>query len=148
MEAIKAAADADTVIRRALDYLTDRIRIQQAILFGSYARGGADEWSDVDLAVVSPDFAGMTHRQIMDLLVHVALAVDPRLEIRPYAPRDLKQARPTNFLGHILATGSVVYQAGKFRDGGQRRRAEDARPGRRAVERRKGDNDRARAPAR
>jgi hypothetical protein len=53
----------------------------------------------------------MTHEETMDLLVEVALAVDSRVEIRPYTPQDLKQARPTNFLGHILATGKVVYPA-------------------------------------
>jgi hypothetical protein len=89
-------------------------------LFGSHARGAADQWSDVDLAVVSPDFEGMSHRQVIDLLVEVALAVDPRVEIRPYSPRDLAEARPTNFLGHVLATGKVVYRGGTARGGGGR----------------------------
>jgi hypothetical protein len=50
----------------------------------------------------------------MDLLVEVALAVDPRVEVRPYTPRNLKEARPTNFLGHILKHGKIVYRNGKF----------------------------------
>jgi hypothetical protein len=50
----------------------------------------------------------------MDLLVEVALAVDPSVEIRPYTPRQLNEARPTNFLGHILAVGRVVYRHGEF----------------------------------
>jgi predicted nucleotidyltransferase len=112
VETIEAAADTEGLIRRALDYLARRIRLQEVILFGSHARGEADPWSDVDLAVISPHFARMTHEEIMDLLVEVALAVDPRVEIRPYTPQDLKQARPTNFLGHILATGKVVYRVG------------------------------------
>jgi predicted nucleotidyltransferase len=109
VETIEAAVDAKGLIRQALDYLARRIRLQRVILFGSHARGEADPWSDVDLAVISPHFARMTHEEIMDLLVEVALTVDPRVEIRPYTPQDLKQARPTNFLGHILATGKVVY---------------------------------------
>lgn len=108
MEAAKAASDADALIRRTLDYLGRTIRVQAAILFGSHARGSADRWSDVDLAVVSPDFARMSSEQIMDLLVEVALAVDPRVEIRPYTPHELKEARPTNFLGHIVATGKLI----------------------------------------
>ncbi|HET8564830.1 MAG TPA: hypothetical protein VFM35_13225, partial [Candidatus Binatia bacterium] len=60
------------------------------------------------------NFAGMSHQKVMDLLVEVALAVDPSIEIRPYTPKDLKQARPTNFLGYILAEGKVVYENGKF----------------------------------
>lgn len=50
----------------------------------------------------------------MDLLVEVALAVGPSVEIRPYTPRELRDARPTNFLGHILAKGRVVYKHGEF----------------------------------
>jgi len=94
--------------------LLRKIRIDQAVLFGSHARGEADRWSDVDVAVISPDFARMSHKKVMDLLVEVALTVDPSVEIRPYTPKDLKQARPTNFLGHILAKGKLVYGDGKF----------------------------------
>lgn len=138
METVKATSDARALVRQTLRYLGRRVRVQQAILFGSHARGAADEWSDVDLAVVSSDFARMSHQQVIDLLVEVALAVDPRVEIRAYTPRDLRGARPTNFLGHVLATGKVVYKAGNYRDGGQRRRSKtrdrgrgDSRPSKR-----------------
>lgn len=110
MAKTKQAANKEEVVRRAIQYLLRKIRIDQAVLFGSHARGEADRWSDVDLAVVSPDFARMGHRKVMDLLVEVALSVDPSVEIRPYTPRDLKEARPTNFLGYILAEGKVVYK--------------------------------------
>jgi predicted nucleotidyltransferase len=114
MAKTKQAINPDEVIRRAIEYLLQKIRVDQAFLFGSHARGEADEWSDVDLAVISPDFARMSHQKIMDLLVDVGLTVDPSVEIRPYTPQDLKQARPTNFLGYILAQGKVVYGSGKF----------------------------------
>ena len=114
MEKTKAATHTEELIRRAIEYLGQRVQIKQAILFGSHARGEADEWSDVDLAVISPDFARMSHPKLMDLLVEVSLAVDPLVEIRPYTPRDLREARPTNFLGHILAEGTVVYKDGQL----------------------------------
>ncbi len=114
MEAVEAATRVEEIVRRAVDRLRERIRIQQVILFGSHARREADPWSDVDLAVISPDFGRMSHRKIMDLLVEVALAVDASVEIRPYTPNDVKDARPTNFLGHILAEGRVVYKHGEF----------------------------------
>jgi len=138
VETVKATAEAGTVVRQTLRYLGRRIRVQQAIVFGSHARGAADEWSDVDLAVVSPDFARMSHRQVMDLLVEVALAVDPRVEIRAYTPRQLTAARPTNFLGHVLATGKVVYDAKTARSRGARAAQQRQRqPRRGAVHKRK-----------
>ena len=114
MAKAKQAVNQDAVIKSAIEYLLRKIRVNQAVLFGSRARGEADKWSDVDLAVVSPDFARMSHKKVMDLLVDVALNVDSSVEIRPYTPRDFKEARPTNFLGHILAEGKVVYKDGGF----------------------------------
>lgn len=114
METAKTSSRQEEVVRRTIERLLRDVRVELAILFGSHARGEADVWSDVDLAVVSPDFARMSHRTLMNLLVKVVLAVDPRVEIRPYTPKDLRQARPTNFLGHILKEGMVVYKNGTF----------------------------------
>ncbi|MBM2814514.1 MAG: nucleotidyltransferase [Ignavibacteria bacterium] len=36
----------------------NQIHIQKAILFDSYVKGTNDEWSDIDLAIVSDDFTG------------------------------------------------------------------------------------------
>jgi predicted nucleotidyltransferase len=36
----------------------NNIHIQKAILFGSFALGTANEWSDIDLALVSDRFTG------------------------------------------------------------------------------------------
>ncbi len=114
MAKAETSARATTLVRRTIAYLRPKVRVDQVILFGSHARGEADEWSDVDLAVISPDFARMSHSETMDLLVEVSLAVDPSVEIRAYTPRDLAEARPTNFLGHILAEGKRVYKSGRF----------------------------------
>jgi predicted nucleotidyltransferase len=114
VEAVKATTDTAQIIRRTIEHLQRRVRVLQVVLFGSHARGEADTWSDVDLAVISPDFARMSHRNMMDLLVETVLETDSSVEIRPYTPRDLREARPTNFLDHILAEGKVVYRDGEF----------------------------------
>jgi uncharacterized protein len=111
---VKTTTDARQVVRRTIDHLRQNVTVRQAILFGSHAQGRANEWSDVDLAVISPDFVGMSHRRLIDLLVETALAVDSSVEIHAFTPRDLKEARPTNFLGHILAEGKVVFKNGRF----------------------------------
>ncbi len=114
MEKTKATTRTEELVRRTIEYLRQNVRVDQVVLFGSHARGEADEWSDVDLAVISPDFARMSHSKLVDLLVEASLAVDASVEIRPYTPRDLREARPTNFLGHILREGDVVYKDGEF----------------------------------
>lgn len=114
METTETATHTETAVRQTIEFLRRKIRVQQVVLFGSQAKGKADKWSDIDIAVISPDFARMSHKQVMDLLVEAALSIDPALEIRPYTPQDLKEARPTNFLGHILAEGKVIYKNRKF----------------------------------
>ena len=114
METAETTTHTEDIVRRAIERLQQAIHVQRVILFGSHVKGEADAWSDVDLAVISPDFSRMRHRKVMDLLVEVALAVDPSVELQPYTPRDLREARPTNFLGHILSAGKVVYKDGEF----------------------------------
>lgn len=114
MERAGTSIKREEVVRRAIEYLLRRVQVDEAVLFGSHAKGEADEWSDVDLAVISPNFARMSHRKVMDLLVEMALAVDPSVEVLPYTPKDLKEARSTNFLGYILANGKIAYKDGEF----------------------------------
>jgi predicted nucleotidyltransferase len=114
METAKSTTSASALIRQAIDHLKEKVRVDRVILFGSHAKGETDEWSDIDLAVVSPDFALMERRTLIDLLAKVSLEVDPSIEIRPYAPHDLREARPSTFLGHILAEGKLIYKNGKY----------------------------------
>jgi len=41
---------------------------------------------------------------------NVSLEISPNVEIHPFTPKDIREARPTNFIGHILKTGKVVYR--------------------------------------
>ena len=53
------AARKTDVIAAVVDYverLRQVVHVDGVYLFGSYAKGTADEWSDIDLAIVSPDF--------------------------------------------------------------------------------------------
>ena len=46
-----------TLIRRYIAALEARgILVERVILFGSHASGHPDEWSDIDIAVISPTF--------------------------------------------------------------------------------------------
>ena len=52
------AVDVAGLVKRVVDAISGRVRVERVILFGSRARGEANEGSDVDLLVVSPDFGG------------------------------------------------------------------------------------------
>jgi predicted nucleotidyltransferase len=61
--------------------------IRFAVLFGSRAQGHADEWSDIDVVVVSPRFDGASRREDVSLLWRVAARTDSRIEPVPCGER-------------------------------------------------------------
>jgi uncharacterized protein len=56
------------------------IAIRFGVVFGSWARGTAGRWSDIDLVVVSPQFDCATDRRFVDLLWCQAARFDSRIE--------------------------------------------------------------------
>ena len=80
----------------------NNIPIKQAILFGSYARGNYDEWSDIDFALVSDIFEG---NRIDDRskIRRITLRVSCDIEVLPYRPQDFTADDP--FVKEIMETG-------------------------------------------
>lgn len=64
------------------------IPVEQMILFGSYAKGTAKPWSDVDVCVVSPTFGKNSYDERVRL-AKLTLSVDTMIEPHPYHPNDL-----------------------------------------------------------
>lgn len=89
--------------------LSEKIRVNQMILFGSYARGTPRDYSDVDLAVVSPDFKGDPIEDFL-LLARVAREVTPLIEALPYTTAEFKKRERGGFLDEIVRTGKIVYR--------------------------------------
>jgi len=58
------------------------IRVEKVILYGSFVSGNTHEGSDIDLAVVSPDF-GQDRYEEGKMLFQIAWRVDPRIEPVP-----------------------------------------------------------------
>lgn len=93
-------------IKKFIDILEKNdIHIEQAVLFGSYARGTADEWSDIDLALVSDCFVGnrmVDRKTIRPHKFKVSSAIEPL----PYRPEDFTADNP--FVKEILSSGVPV----------------------------------------
>jgi predicted nucleotidyltransferase len=58
-------------VQRFVDELSRYIHVERAVLFGSYAYGAPHEDSDIDLAVVSPDFARLSRLERLEFLESV-----------------------------------------------------------------------------
>lgn len=78
------------------------IRVEQAILFGSYAKGLQTKWSDIDLVLVSNMFEGNRYNDL-DKLADACFAVDTDISPLPYRSEDFIE--DDLFVKEILKTG-------------------------------------------
>ncbi|MBM2814910.1 MAG: nucleotidyltransferase [Ignavibacteria bacterium] len=80
----------------------NNIRINQAILYGSYAKGSANKWSDIDLALISENFEGDRYNDITKLRDFI-FSVDTDISPLPYRPEDFTV--DDLFVKEIIKTG-------------------------------------------
>ncbi|OGQ05394.1 MAG: hypothetical protein A2W61_05840 [Deltaproteobacteria bacterium RIFCSPLOWO2_01_44_7] len=98
--------NVEKVVHAFVEKLKEHIHVEKVILFGSYARGTPRPWSDIDLAVISPDFHGGTIEDHI-LLGRIARTITPQIEALPYLPEDFRDAEPSSFEATILKDGKV-----------------------------------------
>ncbi len=96
-------AVSDEILKKLKKFLSmisaSGIQLERAILFGSYAKGTANKWSDIDVALVSKDFTGIgfyDRKRVNPFLIKV----DSRIEPHPFRPEDFTRDNP--FLDQIL----------------------------------------------
>jgi predicted nucleotidyltransferase len=81
------------------------IKIEKAILFGSYAKGTNNEWSDIDIALISKNFSGSRFQDrfmLAEPTVHINSSISPL----PYRPEDFD---PSDlFVKEIMETGIEI----------------------------------------
>lgn len=92
----------NTIDRYIRELNRNNIPIKEAILFGSYAKGDYQEWSDIDIALVSDIFEG-NRIDDKDKIRRITLSISSEIEVIPFAPDDFNQQNP--FAKEILKTG-------------------------------------------
>ncbi len=104
-----APKQAEVIVDRYIKLLRSKnIRIDKAILFGSYAAGKADEDSDIDLAVIGPDF-GRDRIEETIRLKELAEEIDYDLSPRPYSTEQYRKASRGDFLhDEVIEKGKTI----------------------------------------
>lgn len=99
--------DLDALKQHLAPYLRN---VRKAIVFGSVARGEADEWSDLDLVIVTD-----TPRPFLERYRDFEGIYDvwPRLDLLIYTPAEFAQMRMQGrpFIEHVLREGVVIHEA-------------------------------------
>ena len=87
--------------------LARRPEVERAILFGSYAEGRADLFTDLDILLVvdtSLDFLART----AEMYRYLCSPVD--LDLLVYTPEELERNRDRPLIRQVLAKGRVIYE--------------------------------------
>ena len=107
--------DKRAAYRVALEEALERIRkglaespqVRRAILFGSYASGRRDLFTDLDLVVVMESDSSFIERSV-ELRRHLEAGVD--MDLFVYTPEEFELMAPRGFLAQVLKTGLVIYE--------------------------------------
>ena len=71
------------IINSFLAEIQKKYKIDSAYLYGSFAKGTYNKWSDIDIAIVSSDFPDDLFETKLSLM-RLASTVDVRIEPRPF----------------------------------------------------------------
>ena len=85
------AIATDSIVEIVKRYIAglekNNIKVIEAVLFGSYVRGTPKEESDIDIALVSPDFTGDRFED-RRRIIPMRRKIDSRIEPIPFRPED------------------------------------------------------------
>lgn len=80
-------AERNDEIKKIVKFFLDEVRkkynIDRAYLYGSFAKGTSNKWSDIDVAIISPDFSDDLFEERLNLM-QLAASIDDRIEPKPY----------------------------------------------------------------
>jgi len=92
----------ENIINRFIETIKKDISVDQVYLFGSYAKGTPNEYSDIDLAIVSKDFEGIRFFDRKRLLKYL-IEINTDIELHPFKTEDFDSDDP--FVEEIIKTG-------------------------------------------
>ena len=106
---VKITPELDGVIARFCRELErSGIRVGRILLFGSHARGEAREGSDVDLIIISPDWARFNRRERLEMLGVVAVRIMESVQAQGFTPDEIASHQTGVFWEEILHHQAVV----------------------------------------
>jgi predicted nucleotidyltransferase len=80
-------AEKNDAVKKIIMHFLDEVRknynIDGAYLYGSYAKGTSNRWSDIDIAIISPDFSDDLFAERLTLM-QLAASIDDRIEPKPF----------------------------------------------------------------
>jgi len=102
---VKTKNQIEKTVSEFVKEISKDFKINQVILFGSYAQGRPREESDIDIAIVSSDFQGKPEMEILQYLSRKSMQFDTSLEVVAFTPEDLASPDPRSFSYQVKTFG-------------------------------------------
>lgn len=105
--------DKDTVLeiisrfRRGIE--ARGVKLQKVILFGSHATGTGTSKSDIDIVVISKDFAGKGFWERIDIISDVIYELSAPIEAVAMTPEEWEKGE--SFVVDFASNGEVLFAA-------------------------------------
>ncbi len=98
-------SDINSIVNNFISLVSDEFPLTAVYLFGSYEKGDAHGYSDIDLAIVSDKFEGSRFFDKKKLNKYI-LKTSIDLEIHPFRTEDFTEDNP--FVKEIIQTGLKI----------------------------------------
>jgi predicted nucleotidyltransferase len=105
---VKTKNQIEAAVKLLVADLANEFHITAVLLFGSYARGTPTEESDIDVALVSPDFAGKDEMDVLQVLSRKAMKINTSLEVVAFTPSELEKPDPRSFSYQVKTYGIPI----------------------------------------
>jgi len=83
------------------------IACERVLLFGSQAKGAASEGSDIDLFVISPDWARYNQRERLEMLGVAAARLLEPIQARGVTPEEIATHQLTPFWEQVIKEQAI-----------------------------------------
>ncbi|HOT77413.1 MAG TPA: nucleotidyltransferase domain-containing protein [Candidatus Wallbacteria bacterium] len=93
------------IVEKYAELLKENMDVKGVYLFGSFVRGGFDEDSDIDVAVVSDEFNSDLVDDTLKLM-RLRRKVDNRIEPHPFLLKDFNENNP--FVKELMSNNIKV----------------------------------------
>ncbi|MBF0361353.1 MAG: nucleotidyltransferase domain-containing protein [Oligoflexia bacterium] len=102
----------DEVENLALLYVQEASKvffIKKAYLFGSYVKNKATTYSDIDVALVSPDFEKIPETILLKMLFRLARHIDPLIEPIPITEDEISNPTLGTVAIDVVKEGKIIF---------------------------------------
>ena len=92
-------------LNQFLEEVSKAVKVDQMIVFGSYAEGTATQESDIDVLVVSDDFKNIRSDIRLQSLDEAADRIKPDIIAAGFTKEELERAGKLTILGQVWTSG-------------------------------------------